>query len=97
TRTMTYNSPGWLTTIDDQLFTEEISYTSGGYGGAGYYNGNISKLIFTDKLASSSYNVLFQYDNLGRMQVADNNVYNNFDLGIGAGNEIKFDANGNLV
>lgn len=97
TRTMTYNTPGWLTTIDDQLFKEEISYTSGGYGGAGYYNGNISKLIFTDKSASSSYNVLFKYDNLGRMQVADNNVYDNFDLGVGTGNEIKFDANGNLV
>lgn len=97
TREFNYNSSGWLTQIDDQLFKEEISYTTGGYGGGGYYNGNISKLIFTDKAGSTSHNVMFKYDNLGKLLTADNSIYNNYDLGVGTGNEIKYDANGNLV
>lgn len=103
-RTLSYNNHGWLSQInDDNYFKEVITYHSDGYGGAGYYNGNISKILVNDpeQGAGYDYTMAFKYDNLGRMQVADvtdgmGANLNNYDIGFGTGNETKFDANGNL-
>lgn len=102
-RAFSYNNHGWLSKINDENFFEEsIIYHTDGYGGAGYYNGNISKISILDKVEHGyfDYNVQFKYDNLGRILAADHtnsyNSYENYDLGVGTGNEIKFDANGNL-
>lgn len=95
TRTYTYEKPGWLKQIDDSFFKEELSYTSGGYGGAGYYNGNIAKAVYDLKWSGNNgdFNVLYKYDKLNRLLVADNTLSGK---DVGVGNEISYDANGNL-
>ncbi|MBL1215605.1 MAG: hypothetical protein HND52_19720 [Ignavibacteriae bacterium] len=101
-----YNTPGWLTQIatnyEDKSFTETISYTSDGYSGIGYYNGQISKVDFNYEFmgiswdgAGPNHNWKYKYDALGRMKVADNSAVGYDD--IGTGSEITYDANGNLL
>jgi len=43
--------------------------------------------------------VQYQYDNLNQLQVADHSLdsLDNFDIGVGAGNESAYDANGNIL
>ncbi|RMF55994.1 MAG: hypothetical protein D6748_14400 [Calditrichaeota bacterium] len=104
-RTYSYNSPGWLTNLDSDFgndyFHESIDYTSGGYGGGGYYNGNIAKTTFSYSWngAPAGYSVQYQYDNLNQLQAADHSIsaLANFDIGVGAGNETIYDANGNIL
>jgi hypothetical protein len=90
--TFAYNSPGWLTGISGSYFTESIFYTSGGYGGAGYYNGNISKISYN--YSGTVYDYLFKYDNLNQLVAADHSTNANGDMGVGQEN--KYDANGNF-
>ncbi|MFZ1288488.1 MAG: RHS repeat-associated core domain-containing protein [Melioribacteraceae bacterium] len=102
TRLYTYENPGWLTSIkdyrsaNDSIFVEQLKYTSGGYNGAGYFNGNIAKAEYRFKWNSSlNYNILYKYDKLNRLLVADNTfTSSNYDVGVG--NEITYDANGNI-
>ena len=97
-RNFSYNSPGWLTAIDGTLFDENIDYTGNGYNGAGYYSGKIARTTFTGSAQSGAgYAVQYQYNNLGWLEVADYSLYNGADLGVGIGNEIKYDANGNFL
>ncbi|MBX7152053.1 hypothetical protein K1X84_10460 [bacterium] len=92
-RSFTYESQGWLKQISDSYFTETIDYTSGGYGGVGYFNGNISKATFM--YATLNYNYTFKYDNLNQLQVADHSSNPNGDIGVGE--EMRYDANGNIT
>jgi len=63
---------------DPAFFNETIDYTANGYNGAGYYSGNITKTSFIYKWpgAPPNYSVQYQLDNLGWLQVADNNFDN---------------------
>ena len=103
TRTFGYNSPGWLTQINDSFFQENIDYTTGSYKdiNTGYYSGLIARTRYQLKWSNaptpSQYNEQFDYDKLGRLKVADNTAIHSADLGVGAGKEIKYDHNGNIT
>ncbi|KAB2881558.1 RHS repeat-associated core domain-containing protein [bacterium] len=98
-RYFSYESQGWLKSITDSYFADTLCYTSDGYGGAGYYNGNISKMIIDYKFsgAPADYSYRFKYDKLSQLLVADHSANSAGDMGVGTGNENKFDANGNFI
>nr|YP_009330301.1 hypothetical protein [Lambia antarctica]ANN39012.1 hypothetical protein [Lambia antarctica] len=41
-RDLMYNSPEWLTNIEDSVFKEQLTYTCGGYDNSGYYTGKVA-------------------------------------------------------
>ena len=99
--THTYTSTGQLKQIDGKFVKETLSYESGGYGGYGSHTGMISKATFDFKgghtYQNEDYSVGYQYDKVGRLQVADNSRSGSWDLGVGSGNLITYDANGNIT
>ncbi len=97
TRNHFYNPPGWLLRIDGDRFTEDITLTTGWSGAAGYYDGRIKTTSFTYNWAGkpADYAVQYTYDNLGQLTIADNNLNNAWDIGVG--NSISYDANGNIL
>ena len=102
-RNLNYNSPGFPTEIANQktdnslVMQQSLTYTSDGYGGSGYYNGNIAKNSINygnwDN-SSRNYHYQYQYDNLGRLQVAQNSQDTGASLGVGQ--PTIYDINGNI-
>jgi RHS repeat-associated protein len=88
-----YNDEGQLVRIVSDEFVQDLSYSSGGYGGVGYYNGNISSVAYQQD--GQSYNYKFSYDNVGQLTNADcsgfnlSDKYDYFDF--------AHDANGNIL
>lgn len=82
--------------IDGDRFTEDITHTTG-WNGAGYYDGRIKTTSFTYNWTGkpADYAVEYTYDNLGQLTIADNNLNNTWDIGVG--NIISYDANGNIL
>ncbi|MFZ2865190.1 MAG: RHS repeat-associated core domain-containing protein [Ignavibacteriaceae bacterium] len=81
--------------ISSPLFTETLTYETGGYGGVGYYHGNIASASFSYYSGGpAAYQTLYQYDNLGRLKIADNNItaLNPYDI-----SNISYDLNGNII
>ena len=72
---MTYGPPGWpaAMTVADQdgaeVFAERLTYTEGGYDGAGYFDGKIANVATTGNGSGGSYR--FAYDALSRLSVAE--------------------------
>ncbi|MDP4197121.1 MAG: RHS repeat-associated core domain-containing protein [Bacteroidota bacterium] len=99
--TYSYNMQGRLTMLnaigDGIGFSEALSYENGGYGGSGYYNGQISKISVASNRggAEYGYDMLYKYDNLGRLLTADNSYLDAEDVGVG--DETLYDANGNMT
>ncbi len=102
-RNLNYNSPGWPTRIgnekaDNSLVMEQsLAYTEDGYQGSGYYNGNIAKNSInygTWDNAPSSYDYQYQYDQLGRLEVAQNPQ--NEQASLGVDQPTTYDLNGNI-
>jgi RHS repeat-associated protein len=99
-REYSYNSPGWITKIDDNFFTESLSYQDG-YSGASYYTGKITQTAFTFKGNINSgdfinnYNYQYVYDGLGRLKTAKNSINDNWSIGLN--NAVTYDANGNIT
>ncbi|NEO83330.1 MAG: hypothetical protein F6J87_03565 [Spirulina sp. SIO3F2] len=100
---LNYNSPGWPTRIgnekaDNSLVMEQsLAYTGDGYQGSGYHNGNIAKNSInygTWENAPPSYGYQYQYDKLGRLEVAQNSQDEQASLGIGQ--PTTYDINGNI-
>ncbi len=90
-----YNVKGYPTTINSTLFTETLTYETDGYGGVGYYHGNIASASFSYYSGGpAAYQTLYQYDNLGRLKIADNNItaLNPYDI-----SNINYDLNGNIT
>ncbi|MGB2869515.1 MAG: RHS repeat-associated core domain-containing protein, partial [Bacteroidota bacterium] len=96
TRTFTYNAQGLLTGISNSLFSESLSYSSGGYSSnEGFYHGLIaSSSVSYYAGGPSSLTYSYQYDNFGRLIVADNTL-SDMDVGVGSGT--TYDANGNIT
>ncbi|ADD68154.1 YD repeat protein [Denitrovibrio acetiphilus DSM 12809] len=101
-RQMSYNSPGWITDINNsyadqkQILEHKFSYTAGGYKGAGYFNGNIAKVTNTDSITpENSFEYLFQYDSKGQLTVAQHTTNPAYSIGTGA--PLSFDAAGNIL
>ncbi|RIK74499.1 hypothetical protein DCC62_15185 [candidate division KSB1 bacterium] len=92
-----YNSPGWLLRIDGSRFKEDLTYNAGGWGGPDYYDGRIKTTSFMYNWAGkpADYAVQYTYDNLGQLTVAENDLNNAWNIGIG--NPISYDPNGNIL
>ncbi|TRU81409.1 MAG: hypothetical protein EWV76_21375 [Microcystis novacekii Mn_MB_F_20050700_S1] len=102
-RNLNYNSPGWPVGINNQkadnslLMQQSLTYTEDGYQGSGYYNGNIAKNSLnygTWENAPQSYDYQYQYDQLGRLEVAQNSQ--NEQASLGVGQPTSYDINGNI-
>lgn len=77
------------------MFTEALTYETGGYGNVGYYHGNIASASFNYYSGGpAAYQTQYSYDNLGRLKVADNNItaLNPYDI-----SNIAYDLNGNII
>lgn len=100
-RAMTYTSPGWIDTIHNEFASGEsilrqtFGYTSGGYEGAGYFNGNIAQITTENGIdAGKSYDYKYKYDQRGQLVVAQHSKDNQYSIGIAA--PTNFDPNGNI-
>lgn len=94
-----FNSPYWLTDIrcQDQggtdLFKEALTYTEGGYGVTGYYDGMIaSSSVQIGESSDKQDQFHYSYDSLGQVLNAQNTQQPACSLG-----EISHDANGNIL
>jgi len=87
-RTLKYNPPGWNTLIDGTGFTESVDYTSGGVGGAGYFNGSPARITTAPRGSNAEIVSQYSYDVLGRINQAL--VQNNSTT-------FAYDANGNIT
>ncbi len=99
---------GLLLEIGGDYHRETLTYTSGGYGGAGYWDGRIASAQSAlslrpggDPFAAAPVAAgewAYAYDKLGRLSVAQSDgdaADASLDLGVGA-SPIVYDANGNL-
>ncbi|MDF2802733.1 MAG: repeat protein [Anaerocolumna sp.] len=101
-RSITYNSPGWITGITSEfinnspILKQSLYYTSGGYNGASYYNGNIAKISTENGIVNeNSFDYSYKYDSLGQLEVAEHSSNQAFSLGVGS--DTIFDPNGNML
>ncbi len=108
-RSFAYNSPGWLQQIDNDIFRETISYTTGGYSpdnhSIGYYSGKIAQISSAFGLSNSgnftaNFAYQYKYDRAGRLQVAQN-LQNNqpflpYSLGLSPQGSTSYDDDGNI-
>lgn len=101
-RAIDYNSPGWITEINNrygdgsQILKHRFSYTSGGYDGAGYYNGNIARVSNENAIAPDhSFDYLYKYDQRGQMEVAEHSTIPAYSFGVDT--PLAFDPNGNIL
>jgi hypothetical protein len=91
----TYDVKNQPTQISSPLFTETLTYETGGYGGVGYYHGSIASASFAYYSGGpDAYQTQYSYDNLGRLKVADNNItaLNPYDI-----SNVNYDLNGNII
>lgn len=68
TSTHHYNLRGWLTSIENPLFSQKLYYTNG--IGIPYYNGNISSMSWKTGEDSNVRGYIFEYDPLSRLKNA---------------------------
>jgi len=99
-----YSSPGWLESIESPLVKQYLSYTSGGYEGAAYYNGRIARqevdlTIPEPGSFATSLSYEYAYDHSGRLLTARAlaGAEPRPDLSLGLESPISYDANGNFL
>jgi RHS repeat-associated protein len=91
TRTFGYNNQAVLTSISNSLFTESMTTTNvyhGLYASVQTSYGSFSP-------TPPQYTYSFTYDRYGRLKAADNNNYNNWDIGVT--NPTTYDSSGNIT
>jgi RHS repeat-associated protein len=88
------NPAGWIDQIEDSLFTELLTYTHGGLGGAGYYSGLIASAAseFNWSGAPQDYTFKYKYDDFGRLIAGYISETDEYDL-----NYATYDDNGNIT
>ncbi|MEB3311169.1 MAG: RHS repeat-associated core domain-containing protein [Snowella sp.] len=109
-RNFSYNAPGWLQQINNDIFQETLSYTTGGYSAdgsdKGYYSGKIAQISSTFNLSNagsfdSQFSYHYQYDRAGRLQTAqccsDQQVAYPYSLGLSPQGAISYDDSGNIL
>lgn len=113
TRIFSRNEAGWVTSISGEFFSEKLTYDSGGYNGAKYYNGyvassvaNYTTIYENPETAGSFFNAVnekdqwqYKYDQAGNILTAYNTKdVSDRSLSLGSnGNEIVYDPNGHLI
>lgn len=98
-RQSVYNPAGWplLTenTINSKLLLrEEFSYNANGHQDAGYYDGKIAQVRYTEE-DNSSYALKFRYDKLARILTAEHTADPSLSLGVVK--PVSYDPNGNIL
>lgn len=110
-RTANYNSAGWPTAIGGDFYRATFTYDQGGFGGAAYYDGKIASISSTYAAETGTdpwvapptlqRQWAYQYDALGRVQVADPGAaadQASAALAIGSATApVSYDSNGNLI
>ena len=97
-----YNSPGWLTSINSSTFDEIMTYTDGGYGDVGFFNGNIasSQSILNDGSSVYNYRYHYDYDSVNRLVEARCKIFTSGVWKPGNLSSLSifsFDDNGNIL
>jgi hypothetical protein len=98
TRTFSYTAKGLLTSISNSLFTETLKDSIGVNGTEKFYHGlyaSVQTAYGTMTPTPPQYTYKFRYDKYGRLDKADNNNYNNWDIGVT--NATTYDLNGNIT
>lgn len=97
TSTHHYNLRGWLTSIENPLFSQKLYYTDG--IGTSYYNGNISSMNWKTYTDSDIRGYCFDYDLLSRLKNATYGEGEGLDRNINCFNEqiTGYDKNGNIL
>ena len=93
-----YNSPGWISEIASDVFTERLAYwEQPGYDGARYYSGQIAAAAYElpQGSAPGSFSWRMAYDSAGGLRAAENTADASWNVGTG-GNPLLYDANGNM-
>jgi RHS repeat-associated protein len=87
-RTYAFTPAGWPSSIVDSTFSERLTYTSGGYQGAAYWNGNVAgaDTVYT-ALSGAGGAQQFAHDPLGRLRTIAT---------AGKTEQIAYDPNGNV-
>ena len=109
-RNFSYNAPGWLQQINNDIFQETLSYTTGGYSAdgsdQGYYSGKIAQVSSTFNLSNAGdfatqFSYHYQYDRAGRLQVGQccsaQQVKSSYSLGLSPQGAIAYDDSGNIL
>lgn len=97
-RQYTFNQLGWLRSISDPYFSEQLDfYERTGYNNQAYYNGEIARSDYTFPLnghlcPSAPYTYLYGYDRLGRLTAAQNSLNDAYTVMLQS-----YDANGNTA
>ncbi|WP_437736138.1 RHS repeat domain-containing protein [Sorangium sp. So ce1335] len=98
-RTYTYNSPGWISTVSYRYLAQTLLYDQpgAGYKGATYYSGLVAAEAYSPVWsgAPAGYTNQYAYDGLGQLKYALNNLNTEWGIGIGPG--VQYDASGNLL
>lgn len=73
-RSFKFNSPLWIESVKNEresqaVFTERLSYTEGGAGGEGYYNGTPAAMEYAG--VDGDFSVRYAYNSLGALRVAN--------------------------
>lgn len=98
TRSFEYNPPLWPTRLHDStartaLFTEGLSYTSGGFQNAGFFDGTIAATDYPDAGGAPEHAFKYGYNKMGEMEHAECPQHPEWSLGGAV--PIEYDANGN--
>jgi len=109
-RSYTYDpTSSRLTCIRGDFHTEALTYTSGGFGGVGYWDGKVASAANAVSLRPGSgfaatpvvnSQWAYAYDNLGRLASAEqrSGEANDASLDLGtSGSPMTYDANGNFL
>jgi large repetitive protein len=98
-QTYGFNAPNWLLNINNQtqegssIFRETLTYTSGGYANAGYFDGTIaSSAAQVSGQANNEYQ--YAYDAIGQLQNAKAPA--NPPISTPATPDVSYDKNGNI-
>ncbi len=102
TRTLAYLSPGWPATITDSdpkglIFGQELTYTSGGYQGSGWFDGRIASASFRYgwQDAPEDLGWAYLYDASGALITAKSTLGGELDVGVTT--PFVYDPNGNAT
>ncbi len=100
-RRFTFNSPIWLTGIQDVLsdghshFEERLSYTQNGFEGTGYFDGTVASARFDDSEGGNPTEYRYSYSHLGNLEHAQCDVDPSRNFGVVE--SLTYDLNGNFT
>jgi RHS repeat-associated protein len=96
-RNFTYDGKGRLQSISGSLFAESLTYDNNGYQPSEVMYGGLvasTNVAYGNGGPTGNFEYKYQYDKYGRIVVADNNVNNTWDIGVGS--PTTYDENGKI-